>query len=71
MANERMYILHVPSGGYCFLAKRMGWGWYNVDDERIKCLFTAMEEGELEGDQDALVIAFEGDPRLKRPTRPR
>ena len=71
MANERIYILHVPSGGYCFLAKRMGWGWYNVDDERIKCLFAAMEEGELEGDQDALVIAFDGDPRLKRPTRPR
>lgn len=71
MANERMYILHVPSGGYCFLAKRMGWGWYNVDDERIKCLFTAMEECELEGDQDALVIAFDGDSRLKRPIRPR
>ena len=65
MANERMYILHVPSGGYCFLAKRMGWGWYDVNAERIRALFGAMEEGALEGDQDALVIAFEGDTRLK------
>lgn len=69
MANERMYILHVPSGGYCFLAKRMGWGWYNVDGDRIRALFAALEECELDGDQDAFEIAFDGDTRLKKPYR--
>jgi hypothetical protein len=67
MANERMYVLHVPSGGYCYLAKRMGWGWYGLRDAeaRLTALFSAQEHCELEGDQDAFVIAFEGDPRLK------
>jgi hypothetical protein len=68
MANERMYILHRPSGYGAFLAKRMGWGWYNYTEntaEQVQRLFTAIEEQYAQGDQDDLELVFEGDPRLK------
>ena len=32
MANNRMYLLHRPSGETLFLGKRMGTGWYRVND---------------------------------------
>lgn len=28
MANNRMYLLHPPSGKAVYIAKRMGFGWY-------------------------------------------
>lgn len=67
MANERMFLLHEPSGFYVPLGKRMGWGWYGPPEaERIQRLFDAVETQEAEGDQDCFVLAFDGDPRLKR-----
>ena len=69
MANERMFLLHEPSGCYVPLGKRMGWGWYGTPEairERILKLFEMVESQEAEGDQDAFIVAFEGDQRLKR-----
>lgn len=68
MADERMYLLHEPSGFNVYLGKRMGWGWYGVPDnlnERVQKLYDMVESQEAEGDQDAFIIAFESDPRLK------
>ncbi len=68
MANERMYLLHADSGYYVPLGRRMGWGWYGVPEEvgrRIQTLYDFVESQEAEGDQDAFVVAFEGDERLK------
>lgn len=66
MANERMFLLHEPSGFYVPLGKRMGWGYYNAPKgERIQRLFDMVESQEAYGDQDAFVVAFEGDQRLK------
>jgi hypothetical protein len=66
MANERMYLLHTPSGCYAYMAKRMGWGWYDTDDtaKDIEALFSRMGSGEMGSDQDAFVIAFDEDERL-------
>lgn len=68
MANERMYLLHEPSGFYVPLGKRMGWGWYGVPVDigfHIRSLYELVECQEAEGDQDAFVVAFEGDDRLR------
>jgi hypothetical protein len=68
MANERMFLLHAPSGYYVRLGKRMGWGWYGVPQDiaqRIQRLYDLIETQEAEGDQDYLVVAFDGDPRLR------
>ena len=68
MANERMFLLHEPSGFYVYLAKRMGWGWYGVPDalnEAMLALFDLVERQIAEGNQDQFVIAMDGDERLK------
>ena len=67
MANELMFLLHVPSGHYVYLAKRMGWGWYGTPDDvrdEIESLFDLVERQIAEGGQDEFAIAFEGDERL-------
>jgi len=67
MANERMFLLHEPSGYYVYLAKRMGWGWYGVPDDvkqMIELLFDAIETQVAEGEQDAISLVFENDQRL-------
>jgi len=64
MANERMFLLHVPSGYSVYLGKRMGWGWYDADEStgpRIQRLFEMVETQQAEGEQDAFAIAFEND----------
>ena len=69
MANQRMFLVHVPSGCYVPLGKRMGWGWYDVPkdlSDRIQKLYKMIESQEAEGDQDDFVIAFESDKRLKK-----
>ena len=68
MANERIFLLHAPSGYYVPLGKRMAWGWYNVPKdaaERIQRLYDLIDSQEAQGDQDYIVVAFEGDPRLR------
>jgi hypothetical protein len=62
MANNRMYLLHRPSGKAVYLGKRLGWGWYNVPDDltmRVNELFRLVEEGEVDGSQDDFCIALE------------
>jgi hypothetical protein len=59
MANNRMYLCHRPSGLAVYLGKRMGWGWYNVQDklpEHLKALFAAVEN---EHSQDDFCVVME------------
>ena len=66
-----MYLLHEPSGYYCYLAKRIGWGWYDLDNvqRNMEKLFEEVETQEAYGDQDAFTIALEGDERCKHIVR--
>lgn len=50
MANNRMYLVHRPSGKALFLGKRLTDGWYGVPEdlvERLKQLFADTEEYEF------------------------
>ncbi len=47
MANNRMWLVHRPTGKRVFLAKRMGWGWYDTPDDlgaKVRALLEATEE---------------------------
>ena len=68
MANERMYLLHEPSGYFVYLGKRMGWGWYDAPAylrDNITKLYELIEYQIAEGNQDAFIICFDNDQRLK------
>lgn len=54
MANNRMWLVHKPSGSAVFLGKRMGGSWYGTPEdlsERIAVLFSVTE-----GDDFALAM---------------
>lgn len=61
MANNRMYLVHVPSGLTVCIGKRMGGGWYMAaaTGDRIAKLFDAAE-AEIDG-LDNFAIAMEDD----------
>lgn len=66
MANNRMFLVHLPTGLAAGLAKRMGWGWYtasSVDQaqigRRIQRLFDVLEDRGYEDRQDDFAIALE------------
>jgi len=54
MANNRMYLVFMPTKHAAPLGKRMGWGWYcptNNVQERIEKLYKIAEEsGQIEQD---------------------
>lgn len=61
MANNRMYLVHKPTGRAVFLGKRMAWGWYSVPDdikERLEALFEAVED-DAGSSQDDFAVALE------------
>lgn len=60
MANNRLWLVHRPSGLSVFLGKRMASGWYGAPPdlgEKLNSLFTAAEDAE--GSQDDFVLAIE------------
>lgn len=65
MANNRMWLVHRPTGLAAYLGKRMGWGWYMRDSERaamgenIETLYEVLEEMGYGGEQDNFVLAME------------
>ena len=67
MANNRMFLVHIPSGLAIFLGKRMGHGWYTTTDGItvggavcIHKLFHAVEnETDYYNQQDDFAIALE------------
>jgi len=60
-----MVLLHVPSGRYVYIGKRMGWGWYAPPLEAlVQKLYDMVESQEAAGDQDDFAVALEGDARV-------
>lgn len=49
MANNRMFLLHVPTGKAVFLGKRMGDVWYGTPEDVAKHITSLFE---LVGDSD-------------------
>ena len=59
MANNRMWLLHKPTGKAVFLGKRMDDSWYGTPDDvchRIQALFAAANEFGDGGDDFALAM---------------
>lgn len=70
MANNRMYLVHQPSGLGFGLGKRMGWGWYSgwggrQPGEYINAMNhfydLCLAECEQSSDQDDFVVVLESD----------
>lgn len=59
MANNRMYLVHKPSGYHVYLGKRMGEGWYDSPCKNIQKLFDAQEKYYNWIGQDDYVIVDE------------
>ena len=61
MANNRMFLLHNPSGLCVYLGKRLAWGWYSVPKDLGKQLQTLFDHlrANPEGHQDDFVVAVE------------
>lgn len=64
MANNRMFLVHVPTGLAVGLGKRMGWGWYTADagtiGPKIQLLYDTLERDyAYEGEQDNFALAME------------
>lgn len=63
MANNLMFLVHVPTGlGIC-LGKRMGYGWYSNNKQlAIQKLFDTLESADYDyggGKQDDFALAME------------
>lgn len=59
MADNRMFLVHKPTGlGVC-LGKRMDWGWYNPPSESEMQHFFDYLKTHPEGSQDDFVLLME------------
>ena len=61
MANNKMFLVHRPTGLAVFLGKRMGHGWYTTDKfTSVQKLFdTVKNEYDYYNEQDDFAIALE------------
>lgn len=64
MANNRMYLVHLPSKTGVFLGKRMAGGWYGAPEDlpaRLDELFAVAGESDQ---QDHFCLMFESVGRV-------
>jgi hypothetical protein len=66
MANNRMFLVHLPTGLSAPLGKRMGCGWYTSEEtqakmgDRVALLFEVLEKEHFYADeQDDFAVAME------------
>ena len=60
MANNRMFLVHRPTGLSIMLGKRMGWGWYACPKgEKIQSFFEHLSDELSEPRQDDFILALE------------
>lgn len=61
MANNRLWLVHRPTGAAVFLGKRMAWGWsgHVEENDAINNFFNFVQNADYEGDQDDFVLAIE------------
>lgn len=60
MANNRLWLVHRPTGKSVFLGKRMAWGWYGAPEDigaQLKALYDAIEHSDT--NQDDFLLAME------------
>jgi hypothetical protein len=67
MANNRMWLVHRPSGERLYLGKRMGHGWYRhpvaIDGDLNEKIATFFDKAEAFGSGlDAFVLQMEFVP---------
>ena len=61
MADNRMWLIHVPSKVGIKLGKRIGWGWYGAPKEsELQRFYTYLMEDQVE-DQDNFELFMESD----------
>ena len=68
MANNRMYLVHKPSGLGVYLGKRMGYGWYDAPEDLGVKMNDLFEECIGEGNQDDFAIVMENAKGLPHVT---
>ncbi len=70
MANNRLWLVHKPSGHRIMLAKRMFHGWYvryGVDmTKELDNFFERTEKDSTYSDQDDFTLDFEDDDLRNR-----
>ena len=59
MANNRMWLLHKPTGLAVMLGKRMAIGWYTHNDPDMNKFFDAVGAADSEIQQDHFCLAME------------
>ncbi len=67
MANNRLYLIHRPSGAWVQLGTRMGFGWGSSKfdlNERINNFFQLAKESSDDESQDEFILAMENVPRV-------
>ena len=62
MANNRLFIMHMPSKVCVYLGKRMASGWYDAPDRDKIQAFYDWIDAEWPDTQDQLTLAFESHP---------
>lgn len=68
MANNRMFLVHVPSGVAVCIATRMGYGWHVNDRNRLAAkvqywLDVILDELEDAAEQDDVALILEHSDR--------
>lgn len=60
MANNRLWLVHRPTGEAVCLGKRMGVGWYTSDvGKSVADFFSRTEDAGDPADQDDFILAIE------------
>ena len=70
MANNRMWLVHGPSGQRVLLGKRMGHGWYHTAGDKelgfmIKSFLEDCWEMSDFAEQDSFTLEVEARPRAR------
>lgn len=61
MANNRMFLVHRPTGIAVIISKHMGWGWYNPTDEETMQAFyeLTVEKSENMAEMEDICLGME------------
>lgn len=58
MANNRMFLVHMPTKLGVMIGKRMGWGWYKADGDEIERFYDYLSD-HPKGSQDDFKLFME------------
>jgi len=68
MANNRLWLVHEPSGESIYLGKRMGYGWYGAPDSLGEQLNQWFDSLQAKGEQDCFRVGLEDPSRAPEGT---